>query len=141
MCTCTYILWQNLPGTYSTCSVSHNLYYCIKITASNTTPRQFQRNIHNWFTKTSFKVKRSDMLFKKMKKYEKSQLSRRKLKKMSFHKRKLTAWKGHTHFDVNFQQLLAFLNLHQHAKNQFIPLHPWDTPNFRILCPEWPHSF
>ena len=32
--------------------------------------------------------------------------------------------------------LLDFLNLHQHAKNQFIPsTHSWDTATFRVLWP------
>ena len=36
--------------------------------------------------------------------------------------------------------LLAFLNLNQHAKNQFIPLIPhWDNVNFRVLRPGWLH--
>ena len=35
-----------------------------------------------------------------------------------------------------------FLNLHQHAKNQFSPsIHSWDTVNFRVLWPDWPHPF
>ena len=34
--------------------------------------------------------------------------------------------------------ILAFLNLYQHTKNQFIPLIPsWDTANFTVLWPEW----
>ena len=42
----------------------------------------------------------------------------------------------------SLNQLLAFLNLHQHAKNQFIPsIHSWDTANFRVLWPDWPHPF
>ena len=38
---------------------------------------------------------------------------------------------------------MAFLNLYQHAKNQFIPLPAsWDTTgNFRVLWQEWPHLF
>ena len=40
----------------------------------------------------------------------------------------------------SFKLLLVFLNLHQHAKNQFIPsTHSWDTVNFRVLWPGWPH--
>ena len=36
--------------------------------------------------------------------------------------------------------LLAFLNLHQHAKNKFIPsTQSWDRVNFRVLQPGWPH--
>ena len=39
-------------------------------------------------------------------------------------------------------QLMAFLNLYQHAKNQFIPsFHFWDTANFRFPWPHWPHPF
>ena len=42
----------------------------------------------------------------------------------------------------SFKLLLVFLNLHQHAKNQFIPsIHSWDTANFRVPWPDWPHSF
>ena len=38
--------------------------------------------------------------------------------------------------------LLAFLNSHQHAKNPFNPsTHSWDTVNFRVIWPGWPHSF
>ena len=37
---------------------------------------------------------------------------------------------------------MAFLNLHQHTKNQFIPsIHSWDTVNFRVLWPNWPDPF
>ena len=37
-------------------------------------------------------------------------------------------------------KLLAFLNLHQHAKNQFIPPVPyWDAVNFPVPLPELPH--
>ena len=40
------------------------------------------------------------------------------------------------------KQLFTFLNLHHHAKNQFIPsIHSWDTANFRVPWPDWPHSF
>ena len=36
--------------------------------------------------------------------------------------------------------LSVFLNLHQHAKIQFIPsTHSWDTVNFRVLSPGWQH--
>ena len=39
-------------------------------------------------------------------------------------------------------QLLAFLNLCQNAKNQFIPPVPfWNTVNFRVLWLDWPHPF
>ena len=54
---------------------------------------------------------------------------------------------GHTHFlttptQKSLNQLLAFLNLQQHAKNRFIPsIHSWDTVNFRALRPDWPHPF
>ena len=42
----------------------------------------------------------------------------------------------------SFKLLLAFLNLHQHAKNQFLPsTHSWDTVNFRVLWSDWPHPF
>ena len=52
---------------------------------------------------------------------------------------------GHAHLVITSTQkslklLLAFLNLHQHAKNQFIPsTHSWDRVNFRVLQPGWPH--
>ena len=52
---------------------------------------------------------------------------------------------GHTQFLTTFIQkslklLLAFLNLHQHTKNQFIPsTHSWDTVNFRVQWSGWPH--
>ena len=36
----------------------------------------------------------------------------------------------------------TFLNLYQHAKNQFIPwIHFWDTANFRVPWPDRPHPF
>ena len=36
----------------------------------------------------------------------------------------------------------AFLNLHHHAKNQFLPsIHSWDTANFKVTWPDWPHTF
>ena len=39
-------------------------------------------------------------------------------------------------------QLLASLNLYQHAKNQFIPsVHFWDKVNFRVPWPDWSHPF
>ena len=52
---------------------------------------------------------------------------------------------GHAHLVITSTQkslklLLAFLNLHQHAKNQFIPsVYSKDTVNFRVLWPGWPH--
>ena len=40
----------------------------------------------------------------------------------------------------NFDQLLIFVNLYQHAKNQFIPsLHSSDTINFKVHSHDWPH--
>ena len=40
----------------------------------------------------------------------------------------------------NFDQLLIFVNLYQHAKNQFIPsLHSSDTVNFKVHSHDWPH--
>ena len=42
----------------------------------------------------------------------------------------------------SMNQLLAFLNFHNHAKNQFIPsIHSSNTVNFRVLPPDWPHQF
>ena len=42
----------------------------------------------------------------------------------------------------SLKQLLAFLNFHKYAKNQFIPLiHYLDTVSFRVPRPDWPHSF
>ena len=82
MCTCTYTLRQNLPGTYSTCSVSQNPYYCIKITASHTSPRQFQRHIHNWFTK-SLQSKKIWHALEKNDKILKSQLKTKKNTELS----------------------------------------------------------
>ena len=36
----------------------------------------------------------------------------------------------------------SFLDLGQHGKNLFIPLiNSWDTANFRVLWPDWPHPF
>ena len=47
---------------------------------------------------------------------------------------------GNAQTQKSLKLLLAFLNLHQHAKNQFIPsTHSWDTVNFRVLWPGWPH--
>ena len=41
-----------------------------------------------------------------------------------------------------FDQLLIFLNLYQHAKNQFIPsVHSSDTVNFKVPSHDWPHPF
>ena len=41
-----------------------------------------------------------------------------------------------------FDQLLIFVNLYQHAKNQFIPyLHSSDTVNFTVPLHDWPHLF
>ena len=46
------------------------------------------------------------------------------------------------HIQKSLKLVLVFLNLHQHAKNQFIPsTHSWDTVNFRVLWPDWPHPF
>ena len=47
-------------------------------------------------------------------------------------------------FDNIYPKLIEitfpFLNLHQQAKNQFIPsTHSWDTVNFRVLWPDWLH--
>ena len=34
------------------------------------------------------------------------------------------------------------MNLHHHAKNQFIPfVHSSDTVNFRVPSHDWPHPF
>ena len=42
----------------------------------------------------------------------------------------------------SLKQILAFLNLHQHLKNLFIPsVHSWDRISFRNLWPDWPHPF
>ena len=39
-------------------------------------------------------------------------------------------------------QLLTFVNLYQHAKNQFIPsVHSSDTVNFKVPSHDWPHPF
>ena len=41
-----------------------------------------------------------------------------------------------------FDLLLIFVNLCQHAKNQFIPsVHPSDTVGFRVLSRDWPHPY
>ena len=41
-----------------------------------------------------------------------------------------------------FDQLLIFVNLYQHAKNQFIPsVHSSDTVNFKVPSHDWPHPF
>ena len=41
-----------------------------------------------------------------------------------------------------FRQLLTVMNLHQHAKNQFIPfVHYSDRVNFRVPSHDWPHPF
>ena len=46
------------------------------------------------------------------------------------------------HIQKTLNQLLAFLNLHQHAKNQLIPsAHFLDTFNFSDLWPDWSHPF
>ena len=40
----------------------------------------------------------------------------------------------------NCDQLLIFVNLYQHAKNQFIPsVHSSDTVNFKVPSHDWPH--
>ena len=42
----------------------------------------------------------------------------------------------------SLNQLLASLNLYQHAKNQFIPpVNFRDTVNFGVPRPDWPHLF
>ena len=55
-------------------------------------------------------------------------------------------WTAKWFFDhVNqksINQFLAFLNLYQHAKNQFIPsVNSWNTVNFGSLWPDWPNPF
>ena len=41
-----------------------------------------------------------------------------------------------------FDQLLVFVTMYQHAKNQFIlSVHSSVTVNFRIPSPDWPHTF
>ena len=41
-----------------------------------------------------------------------------------------------------FYQLLIFVIMYQHAKNQFIPsFHSSDTVNFRVPPPDWPYPF
>ena len=43
---------------------------------------------------------------------------------------------------TSLNQLLAFLNLYQHAKNQFLPsVHSSDRVNFRAPSPNWPVPF
>ena len=42
----------------------------------------------------------------------------------------------------SLNQLLVFLNLYQHVKNQFVPsVHFRDILNFRVAWPDWPHPF
>ena len=42
----------------------------------------------------------------------------------------------------SLNQLLASLNLYQYEKNHFIPsFYFWDTVNFRVPWPDWPHPF
>ena len=42
----------------------------------------------------------------------------------------------------NSDQILIFVNLYQHARNQFIPsAHSSDTVNLWVLLPDWPHPF
>ena len=54
---------------------------------------------------------------------------------------------GHTHFwscplNKYLDQLLTVINLHQHAKNKFIPFfHSSDSVNFRVSSHDWPHPF
>ena len=37
-------------------------------------------------------------------------------------------------YSKTVKQLLATLDLHEHAESQFIPsIHSWDTVNFRVL--------
>ena len=41
-----------------------------------------------------------------------------------------------------FDHYLIFVNLYQHAKNQFIPsVHSSDKVNFRVPSRDWPHPF
>ena len=41
-----------------------------------------------------------------------------------------------------FDQVLSFVNLYQHAKNQLIPsVHSCNTVNFRVQTPDWSNSF
>ena len=45
----------------------------------------------------------------------------------------------HTHPKI-FDQLLIFVIMCQHKKNQFIPsVHSSDAANFRVHQPDWPH--
>ena len=54
---------------------------------------------------------------------------------------------GHIHFWLCppkkfFDQLLIFVNLYQHAENQFIlSVHSSDTANFEVPSHDWPHPF
>ena len=42
----------------------------------------------------------------------------------------------------SLNKLLAFLNLHQHVKNHFIPsAHSQDTVNVRVSWPVWHYPF
>ena len=42
----------------------------------------------------------------------------------------------------SLDQILAFLNLYEHVKNQFIPsVNSSDTVNFTVPWPNWPHLF
>ena len=44
--------------------------------------------------------------------------------------------------EKSLNQLLIFLNLYQHAKNQFLPsVHSSDTVNFRVSSTNWPFLF
>ena len=41
-----------------------------------------------------------------------------------------------------FDQLLIFVNLHEHVKNRFIPpVYSSDTVSFRVPKPDWPCQF
>ena len=57
----------------------------------------------------------------------------------------LSALKGHIFHKAHpksWNWLFAFLNLYQHAKNQFIPsVHSSETANFRVRSHDWPHPF
>ena len=38
--------------------------------------------------------------------------------------------------------IFTFPEFHQYAKTRFIPsIHSWDTVNFRVPWPDWPHTF
>ena len=55
--------------------------------------------------------------------------------------RLVTTISDHAHPKI-FNHLLICMNLYQHAKNQLIPkVHSWDTINFRVQRPNWPHLF